>query len=72
MPPISVKAHFDGTAIQLDENCELPRNVPLLVTILDAASADAPLPGWYELGAQGPARAYGSNEPDYSSADFQP
>ena len=72
MPPVSVKAHFDGTAIQLDENCELPRNVPLLVTILDAASADVPLPGWNELGASGLARAYGDNEPEYTSADIQP
>ena len=34
MPAISLKGHFDGPQIQLDEPFELPRNVLLLVTVL--------------------------------------
>ena len=71
MPPISLKAHFDGTVIQLDEPCELPRDTPLIVTVLASESAESALPGWSELGSRGLARAYGDNEPDYSSADIR-
>ena len=35
MPVISLKAHFDGRAIQLDEAVELPCDARLLVTVLD-------------------------------------
>ncbi len=68
MPAISLKAHFDGHAIQLDEPYELPRDAQLLVTVLAPPS----LPGWAELSAQGLSRAYGENEPEYSPADLQP
>lgn len=40
MPSVSVKAHFDGERIQLDEPVELPRDVPLLVTVLPAEEQD--------------------------------
>ena len=72
MPAISLKAHFDGKAIQLDEPYELPRDAPLLVTILAPANGDSTIPGWTELGANGLARAYGDDEPEYSAADVRP
>ena len=34
MPTIRLKAHFDGQAIQLDEQFDLPRDVQLMVTVL--------------------------------------
>ena len=34
MPSMSLKAHFDGERIQLDETFDLPRDTPLLVTVL--------------------------------------
>src|SRR5438874_7531682 len=40
MPTISLKAHFDGRAIQLDEPAELPRDARLLVTILSPVPAE--------------------------------
>ncbi len=72
MPAISLKAHFDGNAIQLDEPYELPRDAPLLVTILVPTSSDTPLQGWGQLSASGLARAYSDNEPEYSAADIRP
>ena len=34
MPTIQLKAHFDGQAIQLDEQFDLPCDAQLLVTVL--------------------------------------
>ena len=72
MPTVSLKAHYDGTAIQLDEPCELPRGVPLLVTVLHANGETAERLDWSALGARGLARAYGDAEPDYSVLDMRP
>lgn len=68
MPSVILKAHFDGTSITPDEPFELPRNVPLLVTVL-STNGDASLEGWSEQSAAGLARAYGENEPEYSIDD---
>ena len=38
MPTIHLKGHFDGHAIQLDEPLELPRGVPLQVTVTSVAT----------------------------------
>jgi hypothetical protein len=72
MPTISLKAHFDGTAIRLDEPCELPQGVPLLVTVSEVRDADTERLEWSALSARGLARAYGDSEPDYSVADVTP
>ena len=40
MPTIRLKAHFDGLAIQLDEQFELPRDAQLLVTVLPSAELE--------------------------------
>jgi hypothetical protein len=70
MPNISVKAHFDGTVIQLDEPCVLPQNVPLLVTILASGDSDTLKLDWTNASRQGLERAYGEGEPDYSATDL--
>jgi predicted transcriptional regulator len=36
-----LKAHYDGTAIRLDEPDDLPRDAQLLVTVLSTAASDA-------------------------------
>jgi hypothetical protein len=69
MPVISLKAHFDGQTIQLDEPYELPKDAALLVTVLSTTDADSALDGWAGLAASGLVRAYSDNEPEYSSAD---
>jgi hypothetical protein len=71
MPAISLRAHFDGTAIQLDEPYELPRDAQLLVTVLSASPLDAARAEWAALSAEGLSLAYSDNEPEYSVADIQ-
>jgi hypothetical protein len=72
MAAISLKAHYDGTAIRLDEPFELAPNARLIVTVLppELDSGDRSL--WAALAAEGLARAYGDDEPDYSSAVILP
>jgi hypothetical protein len=72
MPAITLKAHFDGQSIKLDEPYSLLPDAQLLVTVLSPTVSDPDLAGWYEFSARGLARAYGENEPDYSSADLLP
>ena len=72
MPVISLKAHFDGKTIQLDEPYELPPDAQLIVTVLPPAPVEAERAGWAALSACGLANAYGDSEPEYSVADLQP
>jgi hypothetical protein len=72
MPNISLKAHYDGHTIQLDEPYELPRDAQLLVTVLSPLSHDPDLIGWTTKSADGLVNAYGDTEPDYSEADLLP
>jgi hypothetical protein len=69
MTPVSLRAHFDGTTIQLDEPFELPVNAQLIVTVLPS---DSDRSDWETLSAAGLNRAYGPNEPEYSDADLLP
>ena len=72
MSPISLKAHFDGKHIQLDEPYDLPRDAQLLITVLPPTADELERAAWLELSAQGLEHAYGDNEPDYSTADILP
>ena len=72
MPTISLKAHFDGRAIQLDEPYELPRDAQLIVTVLATSTSDNDRADWATLSAGGLGNAYGNDEPEYSVADIQP
>ncbi len=71
MPTISLRAHFDGASIQLDEPFELPTNVPLLVTVLTEEDRSGDV-DWLEMGHRALERAYGKDEPEYSVADLEP
>lgn len=70
MPALTLKAHFDGERIQLDEPFELPINVPLMVTVLAPVNG-AESAAWAQVSAVGLARAYADNEPEYSIADVK-
>ena len=63
-----LKAHYDGEHIILDEPFELPPNASLMVTF----SAPDERSEWAALGSESFARAYGDNEPEYSTADLKP
>jgi hypothetical protein len=70
MPAVTLKAHYDGRAIQLDEPFELAPDAPLLVTVLDP-DTDATRALWATLSARGLARAYGDDEPEYGPDDLR-
>jgi hypothetical protein len=69
MTPITLRAHFDGTTIRLDEPYELPTNAPLIVTVLpdDSERAD-----WAAIATMALNRAYSDDEPEYTDADLIP
>lgn len=62
MATITLKAHFDGERIILDEPVVIPEGALLLVTVVDDST---------DLDAARIAlsRAYGPDEPEYTDAD---
>lgn len=68
----SIKAHFDGTAIQLDEPVNLPINTPLVVIISTADVQDDLRTAWNDIGSRSLNQAFGENEPEYSPSDIVP
>jgi hypothetical protein len=70
MPSITLKAHFDGRSIQLDEPFEIPPNARLLVTVVEP-TGDADRDPWLALSREGLARAYGEAEPEYGPEDLR-
>lgn len=70
MPTVSLRAHYDGERIQLDEPFDLPSDVPLLVTVL-APEPDTEREAWIAVGRQTLARAYGDAEPEYVLDDIR-
>jgi hypothetical protein len=72
MPSISLKAHYDGKSIRLDEPFDLPEGAQLIITVLEPAEPDSERAGWIDLSRHGLARAYGDSEPEYSIADVLP
>ena len=61
----TLRAHFDGNQILLDEPFELEPNTELLVTVLPKASEEDG-EGWGRLSLEILARAYSDDEPEYS------
>lgn len=70
MEPITLKAHFNGQQIVLDEPYELPQNSPLIVTVLPADDEDERA-DWARAAMASLARAYSDDEPEYSLADVK-
>jgi len=72
MPILTLKAHYDGDRIVLDEPFDLPPGAPLMVTIIPAQSDQSgEHAGWRDLSAHNLARAYSDSEPDYTVADVK-
>jgi len=61
MKTVTLRAHFDGERIRLDEPFRLEPDMSLEVTVLNKAED----PEWTLLPAQGLAAAFGDSEPDY-------
>jgi hypothetical protein len=70
MPAVTLKAHFNGKQIVLDDPFDLPPDSSLMVTVLPKGNATEDAQ-WRSLAADALARAYGDDEPDYSAADVK-
>jgi hypothetical protein len=64
MPIITLRAHYDGRHIRLDEPYELTPDTPLLVTIMQPA--DVEHLEWLNLSLRGLADAFHEDEPVYT------
>jgi len=68
MSAITLKAHFDGKRICLDEPYQLQRDSKLIVTVVSGDSLEDERQAWLAASQAGLTRAYGEDEPDYSNA----
>ena len=66
MSPTTIRAHFDGQHIRLDEPCQLEPDAQLLVVVLPKQPDDGEREDWLRLSQQALERAYAADEPDYS------
>ena len=65
---VTVKAHYDGKHICLDEPVDLPPNTPVWVAIPQPDKEDIDREEWFAFAKAAFARSYGDDEPDYSDA----
>ncbi len=70
MSTVTLRAHFDGKQVCLDEPADLAPDTLLLVTVLpnDSATERA---AWLAGSQESLARAYSNDEPDYSDAPIR-
>lgn len=71
MPAITLKAHYDGQRIVLDEPFELPADSQLMVTVLSSPAdpASQERSDWDLLAVESLERACGAHEPEYTLAE---
>ncbi len=65
MSPVTIRAHFDGQHIRLDEPCQLEPDTQLLVVVLPKQADDGEREDWALLSQQALENAYAEDEPDY-------
>jgi hypothetical protein len=65
MENIALRGHHDGTQIRLDDPFELRPNTKLLITVVQ--NPDVEKAQWQTVSAQGLAKAYSNEEPEYPS-----
>lgn len=63
MRTVTLRAHFDGEHIRLDEPCELEPDAPLMITIWPSPEEDREREAW--AGFSGLEAAYAEDEPEY-------
>jgi hypothetical protein len=73
MNPITLRAHFDGEKIVLDDPVKLEADTQLIVTVLptlerngEPVENDEVYAAWMRLSINGLAYAYGEDENEYS------
>ncbi len=70
MPAVTLKAHYDGERIRLDEPFDIPPNTPLMVTVLSETEAVLGA-DWVHRARERLAAAYGPEEPEYTTSDLR-
>jgi hypothetical protein len=68
MNAVTLKAHYDGTHILLDDPFPLEPQTRLLVTVVPGDTVEDERQAWLAASQASFARAYGEDEPDYSDA----
>jgi hypothetical protein len=68
MNAVTLKAHYDGTQILLDDPFPLEPQMRLLVTVVPGDTMEDERQAWLAASQASFARAYGDDEPDYSDA----
>jgi hypothetical protein len=68
MKTLTLRAHFDGESLRLDEPCALDRDTPVTVTIRPRSEEEEDRASWGLWAATSLAGAYAEDEPDYSLA----
>ena len=62
----TLRAHFDGSQILLDEPYELEPDTKLIVTVLPKDNSNAEREAWLHLSMKKLEDAYTDDEPEYS------
>jgi len=66
MENVTLRAHFDGERILLDDPFDLEPNTQLIITVLPKILGEE-RQDWARIGLQSLERAYSDDEPEYSS-----
>ncbi len=67
MSTITLRGHFDGEKIQLDEPFDLEPNTPLIITVLIGEKRGNERDAWLNKSAEYLVAAYSEDEPDYAT-----
>lgn len=71
MSPQTIRAHFDGEQIRLDEPYHLAPDTQLLIVVLPDQSRDGERDDWIYLSKRALENTYSSDEPEYCLAAIQ-
>ena len=66
MSLLTIRAHFDGEHILLDEACQLEPDAQLLIVVLPKQLQNGEHEDWARLSLEALGNAYGEHEPEYS------
>ena len=66
MSPKTIRAHYDGEQIRLDEPCQLAPETQLLIVVVPSQPSDGESEDWMLFSHQALENAYGEQEPEYS------
>jgi hypothetical protein len=66
MSPVTIRAHFDGQHIRVDEPRQLEPDAQLLIVVLPKQPDAGERADWTRLSQQALEHAYAEDEPDYA------